>query len=150
MTKRSSREALSYSPEETFSFGVALGKELSPNDILAFKGDLGAGKTTFIKGIALGYAGVDPREVCSPTFTYLNSYLGKKPLHHFDLYRIANSAHFIQLGFDEFLSDGGVCCIEWSERIADLLPQQTLQVELSYIELQTRKIEIYNSYGTNR
>src|SRR5260221_14554725 len=106
--------------EETFQIGSQLGKQLITPCIITFYGDLGAGKTTFIRGIASS-VGIDEREVCSPTFNYLNIYQGHLKMYHFDLYRIPTEQEFIAAGFDEFLNSDAICCIEWSEKISSLL-----------------------------
>ncbi len=115
---------LTASAEETFQAGLRLGQAVAAPCIIAFYGDLGAGKTTFIRGIAAALA-ADVQEVCSPTFTYLNIYRGNAALYHFDLYRISNENEFIAAGFEEYLNAGGICCIEWSEKISYLLQEQT-------------------------
>lgn len=127
---------------ETFSEGVALGKTLQPNAILALFGDLGAGKTTLIKGIVSGATDLSPDVVTSPTFTYLQIYSGLVPVYHFDLYRLRTAADFLSLGFSEYFSAGGICCIEWSERIEEILPPGTLRITLRHLGEDQREIEI--------
>jgi tRNA threonylcarbamoyladenosine biosynthesis protein TsaE len=117
------------SAEETFAFGKILAPHLPPNTILALSGDLGAGKTTFVQGLALGL-GIK-EEISSPTFVYLNIYEeGVLPLFHFDLYRLKSPADFVGLGFDEYLSRGGICAIEWPEKTE--LPPQAIQLYFTY------------------
>lgn len=138
-------EAATYtssSDTQTHAIGSAFGKILRADDIVIFSGDLGSGKTTFIRGLAEGSAGIDPRAVCSPTFNYLNIYTGTQTIFHFDLYRLHRSQDFFAAGFNDYLSLGGICCIEWSEKISDLLPKSVISVCLSYLEENTRKIEI--------
>jgi tRNA threonylcarbamoyladenosine biosynthesis protein TsaE len=113
------------SPEETFQIGAQFGQTLDVPCIIALCGDLGAGKTTFIRGLASSL-GADEREVCSPTFTYLNIYQGSTAIYHFDLYRIPTQHEFEAAGFDEYLHADGVSCIEWSEKISSLLRDNTL------------------------
>jgi len=113
------------SAEETFQAGLQLGQTIETPCVIAFYGDLGAGKTTFIRGIASAVS-ADVQEVCSPTFTYLNIYYGNTAIYHFDLYRIPTEEEFIAAGFDEYLNAGGICCIEWSEKISSFLQEQTL------------------------
>jgi tRNA threonylcarbamoyladenosine biosynthesis protein TsaE len=108
------------SPEETFQLGSQFGQTITAPCIIAFSGDLGAGKTVFIRGLA-SFLGIDEREVCSPTFTYLNIYQGTIAIYHFDLYRIPTQQEFVAAGFDEYLYADGICCIEWSEKISSLL-----------------------------
>lgn len=133
---------LSPSAESTLSYGHLLGKELKAGSILAFYGDLGAGKTTLIKGIAESAAGLNPEVVNSPTFNYLNIYTGAIAIYHFDLYRLRRLEEFMTLGFEEYFEAGGICCIEWAERIEPLLPQNTLYIEIEYDQENSRRIVI--------
>ena len=108
------------SPSETEKLGEALAKTLAPGDVIAFTGDLGAGKTAFTRGLAKGL-GVTGR-VTSPTFTIVNEYGGGRlPLFHFDLYRLGSSDELFDIGWEDYLGRGGVCAVEWSERAADAL-----------------------------
>lgn len=134
---------ISNSDQETRSFGRQLGKVLPKNSILCFFGDLGAGKTTLIKGIVSAITEIPEEQVNSPTFTYLNTYPGTIPIYHFDLYRINSPEDFLHMGFEDFLSSGGICCIEWSEHIQDLLPKRVVRVVLSHLSEDKRKIEIF-------
>ncbi len=120
---------LSHSVEETEQFGAQLAATLAPGTVLAYTGGLGMGKTAFTRGLArgLGFLG----RVTSPTFTLVNEYEGRMPLFHFDLYRINSSDELFDLGWDDYLDRGGVCAVEWSERIADALPPDTLYVDIS-------------------
>jgi len=110
--------------------GKVLGASLPPNSILALSGNLGAGKTTFVQGLALGLQISDP--VSSPTFVYLNTYSGSRLLFHFDLYRLRGAEDFLGLGFEEYFEKGGICAIEWPERIVNLLPPDTFHISFSY------------------
>jgi tRNA threonylcarbamoyladenosine biosynthesis protein TsaE len=139
---RKPKKIISYSADETKQQGLLLGKSLSANSIVALFGDLGAGKTTFIKGLVEGIAGIDPKHVNSPTFTYLHLYTGTHTVYHFDLYRIKTSNDFYALGFDEYFTAGGICCLEWPERLGDKLPKEAIMVTLSYEGENTRHIEI--------
>lgn len=136
---------LSASPEETFRCGMEFGQSLEIPCLIALRGDLGAGKTTFIRGMACSL-GADEREVCSPTFTYLNIYQGRAPIYHFDLYRIPTESEFTAAGFDEFLHAGGVCCIEWSEKIPSLLKAKgdvpLYEVSIAHAGTSLREIKI--------
>lgn len=116
--------------EKTIALGRHCASLLPPNSILALFGELGAGKTTFVQGLALGLGIQDP--IQSPTFTYLNLYEAPLPLYHFDLYRLKNSSDFLALGFEEYFDKGGIVAIEWSERIAPLLPLNTISITFSY------------------
>lgn len=105
-------------------------------------GDLGAGKTTFIRGLVEGAGAADPREVCSPTFTLLNIYAGERVVYHFDLYRLPRKEEFYAAGLDEYLFRGGICCIEWADKISPELPPGAYAVTLSYRGAEVRQIDI--------
>lgn len=133
------------SAEETIKLGLAFGSKLPDNAVVCFFGELGAGKTTFIKGLAAGVTGNNPDSVNSPTYVYLNVYQGKRTLYHFDLYRLKDSHEFMDMGFDEFFCAGGVCCLEWSERIQDILPHDCIRVELAHSAEGAREITIWSN-----
>jgi len=131
------RERIAYlrSAEETEQFGYELAHALGPNTILAIQGDLGAGKTTFVQGLAKGLGVLDV--VQSPTFTYLQIYEGTTlSLYHFDLYRLEKESDFIGLGFEEVFDAGGIVAIEWPSRIASLLPSFAQEIIFSHAEGQ--------------
>lgn len=132
-----------FSIEETFQLAYAIGKQLPANSVLCFFGDLGAGKTTFIKGLVEGASGYPKEHVSSPTFTYLNIYEGVQKVFHFDLYRLTTADEFLSMGFEEFFTAGGICCIEWSERIEEILPHDCIKITLHHVgDENTRRIEI--------
>lgn len=133
-------EYITHSAEETIALGNRIGKMLPENSIVCLFGDLASGKTTLVKGIAEACS--SPQPVTSPTFVYLHIYEGARILYHFDLYRLQNPEEFLAMGFDEHLFAGGVCCIEWSERIASLLPQHCMRITMSHAEQGTRKITV--------
>ena len=135
-------EYTSHSAEETFLFGQQYAKKLFPNTVLCFKGDLGAGKTTMIKGIVAGITDVSADKVSSPTFVYLNIYGDDKKVYHFDLYRMKDVDQFLSMGFDEYFFADGVCCIEWSERIENALPSDAITIALSHHGEHERQIII--------
>ena len=132
----------SNSPEETKAFGFSLGQSLTSPTIIALYGDLGAGKTTLIKGIASGYASIAEDNIQSPTFTLHHTYSGNKPLHHFDLYRLKTPDDFINRGFEDLLFSDELVLIEWAERIADLLPSHTVKITLKESSPTSRTIEV--------
>lgn len=134
--------AFSHSAEETFRLGHELGQRLAPGTVVCFFGELAAGKTTFIKGLAAGAGQIDPSLIQSPTFTYLNIYEGAKTIFHFDLYRLRDANEFLSMGFDEFFDAGGICCIEWSERLGAFLPEGYVRVHLSHEGENKRAISI--------
>lgn len=120
---------LSHSTEETEHFGEMLAGKLRPGDVLAYTGSLGMGKTAFTRGLARGL-GCRGR-VTSPTFTIVNEYEGKTPLFHFDMYRLGSSEELFDIGWDDYLARGGVCTVEWSERVSDALPEGTVFVDIA-------------------
>ncbi|MBQ3504575.1 MAG: tRNA (adenosine(37)-N6)-threonylcarbamoyltransferase complex ATPase subunit type 1 TsaE [Oscillospiraceae bacterium] len=108
------------SPAETEALGAALGKRLPPGTILAYRGDLGAGKTAFTRGLARGLGCTDI--VTSPTYTIVNEYLGGRlPLFHFDMYRLASSDDLWDIGWEDYLDRNGICAVEWSENVDDAM-----------------------------
>ena len=133
---------ISHSAAETMALGIAFGKQLLPNSVVCFYGDLGAGKTTFIKGLAAGVLGSRGDEVNSPTFTYLNIYHGAMALYHFDLYRLRDAEEFLSMGFDEMFDAGGVCCIEWAEKLSALDLPRAIRVEMAHLGAELRSIDI--------
>ena len=114
--------------EETEALGERLGARLSPGDVVACRGDLGAGKTAFTRGLARGL-GCTGR-VTSPTFTIVNEHQGRVPLFHFDWYRLGGEEELFDIGWEEYLDRGGVCAVEWSERAAGALPEGAVTVTL--------------------
>jgi tRNA threonylcarbamoyladenosine biosynthesis protein TsaE len=120
---------ISHSPEETMALGKSIAEKAAPGDIIALTGDLGTGKTVFIKGIARGL-GID-EPVSSPTFTIVSEYRsGRMPLFHFDVYRIGDPEEMDEVGLDDYLSNGGLSLIEWAELISDMLPPETVWVTI--------------------
>jgi len=122
------QQFITTSPEETFALGKQLAETLAQNDILLLEGDLGVGKTVFTKGLAEGLGIL--RTVKSPTFNIVKEYDGRLKLYHFDLYRIEDPEELFEIGFEGYLSAGGVCVIEWPQIAADLLPDDLIRVEI--------------------
>ena len=113
-------EFITHSPEQTEQVGAALGKILTPGTVLAYEGDLGAGKTAFTRGLARGLGATDM--VTSPTYTIVNEYLsGRLPLFHFDMYRLASADDLWDIGWDDYLERGGICAVEWSENVQEAM-----------------------------
>ncbi len=130
------------SPEQTELLGKKLAELLRPGDVIAYYGDLGAGKTAFTRGLA---AGLGIREaVTSPTYTIVNEYLsGRMPLFHFDMYRLSSSEELFDIGWEDYLARGGVCAVEWSENVADALTDAiSITIEKDPAQLDWRKITI--------
>ncbi len=117
-----------YSPEETRIVGAALSPVLLPGDVISLSGDLGAGKTAFVQGIAIAL-GVE-RGVTSPTFTIVHEYDARYPIVHLDVYRLNSFQEVIDLGFEEYLDPEAIVLIEWGEAIAPMLPRRHLEVEI--------------------
>ena len=115
--------------QETEALGERLAGRLEPGAVVAFTGDLGAGKTAFTRGLARGL-GISGR-VTSPTFTVVNEYEGGRlPLFHFDMYRLGSSDELFDIGWEDYLARGGVCAVEWSENVSDALEEGTIFVEI--------------------
>ena len=122
--------ARSHDANESLSLGKILGRLAPPNCVIALFGDLGSGKTHFVKGCVEGFAGCGHEEVSSPTYAYLHIYGKQKKVYHFDLYRLNDAEEFFGMGFDEYFDTDGLTCIEWSEKIASYLPQDTLYIRM--------------------
>lgn len=133
-------EFITRSPEETECLGAKLGALLRPGTVLAYRGDLGAGKTAFTRGLAKGLGATDM--VTSPTYTIVNEYLsGKMPLFHFDMYRLPDSDSLFDIGWEDYLERGGVCAVEWSENVADAM-ENAIFVTIEKTGEETRRITI--------
>ena len=138
-------EFITHSPEETEKIGEALAKSLQPGTILAYRGDLGAGKTAFTRGRARGLGCKET--VTSPTYTIVNEYLGGRlPLFHFDMYRLASSDDLWDIGWEDYLEREGVCAVEWSENVADAM-ENAVTVTIEKLGENTRRITIEGGQG---
>ena len=122
-------EYLSHSPADTEEIGETLGKQLRSGSVVAYRGGLGMGKTAFTRGLAKGLGCIG--RVTSPTFTIVNEYSGTLPLFHFDMYRLDSSDALFDIGWEDYLERGGVCAVEWSENVADALPDDTITVTIA-------------------
>ena len=133
-------EYITNSPPETEAVGAALARVLQPGTVIAYRGDLGAGKTAFTRGLARGL-GVQ-EGVTSPTYTIVNEYLGgRMPLFHFDMYRLGSEDELFDIGWDDYLDRGGVCAVEWSENVWGAM-EDAVVVTITRLDENTRKIEI--------
>ncbi len=128
------------SPEETIAFAEKVGKLVRGGDVIAYRGGLGAGKTTFTRGLAIGMG--LPDEVSSPTFALVNEYRGKLTLYHFDMYRILNEEALETTGFYDYMGNDCVIAAEWSENIDDCLPDNTIYIEIERISDESRRITV--------
>ena len=128
------------SPEATMALGEQLAGVLRSGDVLALYGDLGAGKTYLVKGLARGL-GARPEDVTSPTFTLIQEYATAPPLYHLDVYRIEQLAELERMGVHEYLHGIGICVIEWPERMEPMLPGRTIRLRLKHLDESRRLIE---------
>ncbi|MBM3198005.1 MAG: tRNA (adenosine(37)-N6)-threonylcarbamoyltransferase complex ATPase subunit type 1 TsaE [Chlamydiae bacterium] len=132
----------SSSAQDTLRIGQEIGALCKHGDVFFLHGDLGAGKTTLVKGLAHALCQVSPEEVTSPTFTYMHIYQGPLPLYHFDLYRLSSEDEFFHAGFQEHLGGSGVCCIEWPERLPTSLSLTPYILSMHYISSTERTITL--------
>ena len=133
-------EYITGSPEETEAVGAALGRVLTPGSVVAYRGDLGAGKTAFTRGLARGLGCTDT--VTSPTYTIVNEYVsGRIPLFLFDMYRLRSSDDLWDIGWEDYLERGGVCAVEWSENVAEAM-EKPITVTIEKLGEETRRVTI--------
>ena len=131
---------MTHSPEETEKIGAALAEKMEPGTVIAYRGDLGAGKTAFTRGLARGLGYAEP--VTSPTYTIVNEYLGGRlPLFHFDMYRLHSADDLWDIGWEDYLDRGGVCAVEWSENVTEAL-EGAITVSIEKLDDTTRRITI--------
>ena len=143
--KENTLEYITHSPAETEAVGEALAKTLRPGTVLAFRGDLGAGKTAFTRGLGRGLGCTE--RVTSPTYTIVNEYTsGRLPLFHFDMYRLRSSEDLFDIGWEDYLERGGVCAVEWSENVADAL-EGAIRITIEKTGDDSRKITIEGGDG---
>ena len=135
---------ITQNPTETENIGVMLGEKLNSGRIVAYRGDLGAGKTAFTRGLARGLGCTE--QVTSPTYTIVNEYLsGRIPLFHFDMYRLRSSDDLWGIGWDDYLDRGGVCAVEWSENVADAM-EDAIWVTIEKLGDDQRRITIEGGF----
>lgn len=133
-------EFITHSPMETEQLGQKLGQTLPAGTVIAYRGDLGAGKTAFTRGLARGLGITDP--VTSPTYTIVNEYLnGRLPLFHFDMYRLHSADDLFDIGWDDYLERGGICAVEWSENVTEAM-EDAITVTIQKIGEESRKITL--------
>ena len=130
------------SSSETIRIGKEIGGFLLPGDVLALAGELGTGKTQFIKGVAEGVGIKKSTYVSSPSFTLINEYPGKIPFYHIDLFRLTSEKEAEGLGLEEYFQGNGITAIEWADRIPSLLPEELLWIKIHYTGEHTRTIEM--------
>ena len=133
-------EFITHSPAQTEQLGQKLGQILPAGTVIAYRGDLGAGKTAFTRGLARGLGITDP--VTSPTYTIVNEYTsGRLPLFHFDMYRLHSADDLFDIGWDDYLERGGICAVEWSENVAEAM-ENALIVTIEKTGEESRKITL--------
>ena len=130
----------SHNEAETEDLGCRLARKLSDGAVVALYGDLGAGKTAFVRGMARGL-GLDCR-VSSPTFTIVNEYLGQRELIHFDMYRLSGADELFEIGWEDYLNRGAVCAVEWSEKVSDAFSGDEIRVIIEKTGDSTRSVRI--------
>lgn len=131
---------ISLSVKQTEAIAAALAFYFRPGDVVALIGNLGSGKTVFVKGLALGL-GCRKKDVLSPTFVLMRQYKGKYLLHHFDLYRLKNVHQLEEIGYEEYFYGDGITVIEWADRIEPALPKEYLRIEFRIKDANKRRIE---------
>ena len=133
-------EFITHNPAETEALGAALAHALHPGAVIAYRGDLGAGKTAFTRGLARGLGCSE--QVTSPTYTIVNEYLsGKMPLFHFDMYRLGSADDLWDIGWDDYLDRMGVCAVEWSENVDEAM-EDAIFVTIEKLGDEDRRITI--------
>ena len=133
-------EYITNAPEETEKLGAALARLLQPGTVIAYQGDLGAGKTAFTRGVACGLGAKE--SVTSPTYTIVNEYVsGRIPLFHFDMYRLRSSDDLFDIGWEDYLDRGGVCAVEWSENVDDAM-EDAVYITIEKLGEDSRRITI--------
>jgi tRNA threonylcarbamoyladenosine biosynthesis protein TsaE len=135
------KEHLSHSPEETIAFAQSFAAHLKKGDIVCLEGNLGAGKTTFVKGLASALR-VKQSDVTSPTFIIMNYYKGKLPIYHFDFYRLENPKEIATVNFDEYFYGDGVSVIEWPERLGASMPPEYFEIKMEHKGETERSLNI--------
>lgn len=141
-------ELITHTPEETENAGAKFAKSLPAGAVVALYGDLGAGKTAFVRGMARGLN--SPSHVTSPTFTIVNEYDGDLPLFHFDMYRLGSSDELFDIGWEDYLARNGICVVEWSENVRDAFDGTETTVRIDKLSDTERKIIFEGSEGGNK
>ncbi|NIA07539.1 MAG: tRNA (adenosine(37)-N6)-threonylcarbamoyltransferase complex ATPase subunit type 1 TsaE [Actinobacteria bacterium] len=142
MDKKTKLELLSNSEAKTEAIGRAIGAAVLAGDVIGLRGELGAGKTRLVKGIALGLDVTEYEKVKSPTFVIVREHPGRLRLFHVDAYRLSGAAELWGLGWEEMLNQGGLTVVEWAERVAEALPADRLNVELEIAGANTRRVRM--------
>ncbi|MEX0648612.1 MAG: tRNA (adenosine(37)-N6)-threonylcarbamoyltransferase complex ATPase subunit type 1 TsaE [Balneolaceae bacterium] len=136
-------KVISHSVKETFDIAGKYAKSIQPGDVIGLKGNLGAGKTHFVKGFVEAF-GISGEEVNSPTFTIINEYSGTVPVYHFDCYRLEDVEEALEIGAEEYFYGDGVCIVEWPDRISEILPPRMKQITINIIGQEEREFIFHN------
>ncbi len=136
------KTVITNSATETIAWAKNFSQVLKPGDVICLHGDLGAGKTTFVKGLAEGLGLVKEEHVTSPTFVIMHRYTCRMPLYHFDCYRMQSPEDLLAIGFEDFLHSGGVACVEWPEKAGTLIPSPCIHITLSHEGEAKRRIKV--------
>jgi tRNA threonylcarbamoyladenosine biosynthesis protein TsaE len=137
------REFITHSPEETIALGRTLASSLAPPQIVLLRGDLGAGKTTLVKGIAAGFRAAAEDDVTSPTFTLVHEYRGPEAnLYHIDLYRVDTARQLETLGLDDLISENSILLIEWGEKFPRFAQERDVEIVLEWVGENERKVRV--------
>ncbi len=141
---------ISAGEQETLEIAKSFARTLAPGTVVALYGDLGAGKTVFVRGVA-GALGAR-EQVTSPTFTLIHEYRGNLPLYHMDLYRLNSTREIVEIGVEEYFYGDGVCLVEWAEKLGELLPDDVIRVVIRHMDEHHREITIKTpgTEGRNR
>lgn len=129
--------------DDTKRLGRALGHVAEAGLVVALNGNLGAGKTCFVRAVAEGLEVPDPRVVTSPTFILIQEYAARLPIYHFDTYRLSNPAAFAELGAEEYFTADGICLVEWAERVAELLPEDYVRIDFEVAGTSSRHLHCH-------
>ena len=140
-TGKTKEVIITRSVEETMDLGKKMADSLKSGDVISLSGPLGAGKTCFIKGLAMGL-GIGVNDVRSPSFTLVNELYGRLPLYHFDLYRMKGVNELYEIGWDDYLMRDGITVVEWGEKAENMLPRDSIKIEIEIVSDETRRISI--------
>ncbi len=142
ISQRESGSYITHAVIDTEALAASMAHLLHNGDVVSFSGQLGAGKTVFIRGLAAGM-GIDPEEISSPSYTLVNEYKGSLNLFHFDLYRLKDKSELYGIGWDDYLSRDGIVVAEWGEKAEDFLPKLHIKVKIDILSGKSRRITIH-------
>lgn len=143
--KYESKEIITTSERQTQEIAAQLAKRLKPGDVIALIGNLGSGKTAFVKGLVRG-SGISKSKVLSPTFVLMRQYKGKMTVNHFDLYRLKNIQQLREIGYEEYFFSDGITVVEWADRVQEALPEEYLEIGFDFLDKNSRRLK-FKAYG---